>query len=172
MVIDPTVFNKATPFKIDYTTHIKLQKIALQHLGLTNINHIRDRFEGQAYYDNFLAKAYSELAFQKIFKEDVLKIENKIKKTYSPQFQISEKKIQIIYAKTNEYPIIPKTQFDVAVIIFVNLTTRETWIIGWIKYDDLITNTNNEGVSPLSEKHIHGYFTKLYLVKEIDSLFY
>ena len=171
MIIDSDIFNKAIQYKIDYTTHIKLQKIALQHLGLTNINHIRDRFEGQAYYDNFLVKAYSEVAMQRIFYNQVFKIENKIKKSYSPSFEFKGKKLFIINSKLTDYPLIPKLNFDIAVVIFVNVNSRETYIIGWMNYNEIVAESDKAGISPLSDKHYHGYFTKLDLLKDINTLF-
>ncbi len=51
-------------YKIDYHVFIKLQKIVLKHLGFSNMNKLRDRFEGQAFYNSFLQRAYAEIALQ------------------------------------------------------------------------------------------------------------
>lgn len=146
-------------YKIPYATFIKLQNIALTHLNLSNINHLRDKFEGQDYLNRFLLKCYAELAFIKEFQSEPFEVEIYLKyKNYKHNFQLFGEKVKLIYSDFENYPLIPRGDYDTAVVLFINLLTRETWIVGSIKNSLLKKLILNQSVSPMIGKNYLGYF--------------
>lgn len=157
-------------YKIPYTTFTQLQNIALSHLNLSNINHLRDKFEGQDFLNRFLLKCYAEIAFSKVYGVNLFEIDIYSRfKNYKHNFQLFGKKIELIYSNFENYPLIPKGDYDTAIVLFVNLSSRETWIIGSIKNSSLKKLSENQSVSPIIDKNYLGYFKFFEYLEKINS---
>jgi len=158
--------NKSTfKTKIEYVKYEWLKTLALKNLGIKNINQLRDRFEGQVYFNNFLIRSYGEIALERylgIAIIDVTRKENE--KNYIPTFKINTLRVIIIAFTFGENPKIPKRDFDVAVFVVVNLENRTVEILGVLNHISLIQLIDRKLLSPLDEKSHLGVF------KTFDSL--
>ncbi|TDQ11397.1 hypothetical protein [Pedobacter metabolipauper] len=157
-------------YKIPYAVFIKLRSFALNHLNLSNINHLRDKFEGQDYLNRFLLKCYSEIAFNKAFQSETFDLEiYKKYKSYKQTFKLADKKTELIFSDFENYPLIPKGDYEIATIIFVNLFSRETWILGYLEMDILKILTKTQSLSPILSRNNLGYFKFFKEIKTINS---
>jgi hypothetical protein len=165
----PSFFHQSIKYQIDRATLVKLHNIACNHLGLTNINHIRDKFEGQAYLDRFLIRSFAEIALQRVLDEQILSFEKKEKnKNYKPQFKIKEKSVQLIASDFDSYPLVPKAEFDFAAIVFANVISRETLLLGFVEREELLQNIDSQGVSPIQATTFSGSLKNFEIVKPLE----
>jgi hypothetical protein len=152
-------------YKVDYKQFTALQRNALTILGLTSMNKLRDRFEGQSFLDKFLIRSYSELALQNAIGKTVIdEIKKNTVKAYKPDFVINGLKVELICSSNDEYPIIPKGDFELGAIVLVNLHTRETYFVGTVDKKQLDQNIDDKSLSPLLSKNFAGYLKNFDIV--------
>jgi len=145
--------------KIDYTQYEWLKKAALTHLGITNLNHLRDMFEGQEYFNKFLTRSYGEFAVEKFLNKRIIDLEKKrTNKNYTASFSINGKKIALFSFSLGEFPKIAKKDFDIGIFILVNLDSRTAEIIGFLNFDSIVQLVDYKCLSPLEGKHNFGVF--------------
>ena len=158
--------------KIEYSKYEWLKNIALNNLGIKNINHLRDRFEGQVYFNNFLIRSYGEIALERFLGThsiDIVKKENE--KNYSPSFEINSQNVSPISFSFGENPKIAKRDFDIAVFVVVNLENTTGEILGFLNREKLIQLIDRKLLSPLDEKSHLGVFKtfeELFPIKELS----
>ena len=163
--------DKGLKYKVDYKQFITLQNNALTLLGLTSMNKLRDRYEGQSFLDKFLLRSYSELALQNAIGKIVVdEVKKNTVKAYKPEFIINGLRVEIICSSTDEYPIVPKGEFELAAVIFVNLHTRETYFVGTIDKQLLDENIDDKSISPLLSKNFAGYLKNFEIIRPFEAV--
>lgn len=152
----------ANRYKIEYKSFLRLQKIALKHLNVPDMNKLRDKFEGQKYYNSFLLKAFAELTFEKVTGQEIYNWEQKeLQKAYKPNLELEGKSVELIFADLDSYPLIPRGNYDIGVIIFINIDSRDTMVMGYASQTDLIDNANTSSLSPMFETNFIGHLKNL-----------
>ena len=58
--------------RVTRTNQVLIQNSVMKHLGLTNLNHMRDRYEGQAFFDKTMKNVGGLCSLQKYLKLDTL----------------------------------------------------------------------------------------------------
>jgi hypothetical protein len=163
--------NSTLKIKIEYAKYEWLKNLALKNLGIKNINHLRDRFEGQAYFNNFLIRSYGEIALQKILGTlDIDATRKGNEGGYMPIFKINNKKICLITFAVGENPKISKTDFDIAVFVMVNIENRICEILGFMNHQNLAQLIDRKSLSPLDEKNYLGVFKTFDELSPINKL--
>jgi hypothetical protein len=150
-----------TPYrvKIEYTKYEWLKNLALKNLGINNINQLRDRFEGQVYFNNFLVRSYGEIALERFLGLSIIDLGRKeSQRNYVPIIKVNSKTLNIIAFTFGENPKILKGDFDIAVFIMVNLENRTCDILGFLHYDKLVQFVDSKLLSPLDETRYLGVF--------------
>lgn len=154
-------------FKVSQRDFIQLQKYATSHLGVKDIYSLKDKFEGERYYNEFLQRSFAELAFQDYTNVSYFDISEKEMKNFKPEFNLKGTNIELVSCDFEEYPKIPVGDYDNLVICYVNISTRQVWIIGSIDRDVAIDNSDQSLVSPVYRKLSHGVFKKFTLLKDV-----
>ena len=165
-----TVFDRAYRFKVDYKLNTQLHNAAIKQLGLTNMNQLRDRYEGQAYLDRFLTKSFSEFAIQKMLGIDFVSIDLKTNKSYKPSLVYEDKTYEVISSSMDDYPLIPIGNYDYAIFCFVNIGRREVYVIGYCDYKDLIKLIDPAELSPIKAKAYIGNLKNFTKIKSFQNL--
>ncbi|WP_345952197.1 hypothetical protein ABDD95_23830 (plasmid) [Mucilaginibacter sp. PAMB04274] len=150
-----------TPYrvKIEYTKYEWLKNLALKNLGINNINQLRDRFEGQVYFNNFLVRSYGEIALERFLGSSIIDLGRKEnQRNYVPNIKVNSKTLNIIAFTFGENPKILKGDLDIAVFIMVNLENRTCDILGFLHYDKLAQFVDSKLLSPLDETRYLGVF--------------
>ena len=125
---------------------LQIQTIALKHLGLPHMGQLKDRMEGQLYYDKLKIDLLAEYAFEKIIgmKEfDWVKRENKNYKR--KHYSIEGKSLQIITFIEKELPKQNQISCNNVVFAYVNPDNR-VYISGLFTkkvLSDLINNSKS-----------------------------
>lgn len=103
----------------------KIQKIALTHLNLTDMGKLRDRFEGQLYYDKLKTDLIAEFSFEKLlgyknFDWSIREVKNYKRKQYS----FDNKELTIVTITKSRLPKINLDKLKNTVFIYVNVDNR------------------------------------------------
>ncbi|MDR2284320.1 MAG: hypothetical protein LBE37_13970 [Sphingobacterium sp.] len=153
--------------KISQTEFKTLQGYAVDHLGVKNIYALRDKFEGERYYNQFLQRSFAELAFQNYIGESFFQLEEKSNKDFKPDFALDNKKVEVIDCSFEEYPKIPAGDYDSLIFCFVNLSSRDVWIAGSLDRDTAMKESNQNLLSPMFRKSFHGVLKNLTILEAI-----
>jgi len=106
-----------TPRFID----LKIQECALKHLELKDMGQLRDRLDGQFYYDSLRRDIIAEYAFEKVIGVKSFDWQKRASKDYvRKQYEIGRVPITILTFQATELPRIPSANIKHAVVIFVN----------------------------------------------------
>src|SRR5690606_28662251 len=151
----------------------RLQQIAMEHLNVPNMGKLRDRFEGQRYLDTFLRKSYAELAIEKLIGESLISWEDKeSKKDYKPNIEIQGVKVEIIVTDFESYPLIPKSSFEIGIVVFVNIDMRQTFTIGYAISEELIAGVSDINLSPMFRHEYYGHLKDFHILRPVETLLF
>jgi hypothetical protein len=141
--------------KLNYADGEWLRKIALNHLGLNNMNQLRDRFEGQLYLNNFLIRSYLEIAFERYFDVSILsKVKKEMIKNYEPNICINNSSISLIPYTVEDYARIPAKNFDIAILGLVNLEARTVNLTGFQSKYEILKQIDSHDKPVISKQYI------------------
>lgn len=153
--------------KISQTDFKALQGYAVDHLGVKNIYALRDKFEGERYYNQFLQKSFAELAFQNYVGESFFQLGEKSNKDFKPNFILNNKRVEVIDCSFEEFPRIPVGDYDSLIFCFVNLSSRDVWIAGILNRDEAIKASNQNLLSPMFKKSFYGVLKNLTILEAV-----
>lgn len=95
----------------------KIQECALNHLNLKDMGQLRDRMEGQMYYNKLRNNILSEYAFENILFKSPFDWDKRMNKNYKRKpYSIEGFSISLITFKTNNYPKISLNHTNLCVM--------------------------------------------------------
>lgn len=166
----PDLIPQSVKYKIERSQHARLQKIVLNQMGLTNLNHLRDRFEGQAYLDRFLMRAFAELALDRLFNDKGSYLELKEEDmNYKPVFKIGSRTVEVAFSRVDSYPLIPKGDYDILAVVFISLLNLQTQVVGFVSREDLAMNTDIGSITPIEARNYEGRLKNLKILSPLDA---
>lgn len=141
---------------LNYQDVIKIQECVMNSLGLTNINELRDRFDGVTFIDKFSLKISGVIALEKKLKIELIDWEKISPKNYLPKVTIAGKKVDVIMSEYGEFPVIEKISKKPAIII-IKKDNKDIWICG---FADVETLNNNQDIKFLKGEMMKDYDSK------------
>lgn len=78
-----------------------LEKLVINHLKVRDINELRDKFEGQAFLDNFLYKSIPIIGIQKYLKNIFIDFENISVDKFLSEIIISDQVVNLVMFGSN-----------------------------------------------------------------------
>lgn len=100
---------------------VRIQETALKHLELPDMGKLRDRMEGQLYYDKLKNDIFSEFAFEYIIGLRKFEFEKRDEKFYKRKhYNFGDKTLSIITFTEETFPKISVDHVDNCVFINVN----------------------------------------------------
>lgn len=139
-------------YKIKHSEKTKVQDLAIKQLGVKNIYELKDRFEGHQFFDQILTKKYAEITLSRFFNEQI-NISLKTNNEHNLNINGVKKTGKIIGVPFDDYPIIPKGNYDCFIIAFVNLSIDEVWLIGYIDSSEITKLISSNDISPIFSKN-------------------
>lgn len=85
---------------------ILIRNSVMSHLGLTNINQLRDRFEGQAFFEKTMKNIGGLLAVQKYLKTDLIDFTRADLTDFQPSIELNDEKFDINVFDFGTLPLI------------------------------------------------------------------
>lgn len=117
-----TYFNR-----VNVPKHVesKIQMTALNHLDLSDMGKLRDRMEGQSYYNKLKTDIFAEFAFESIIGIRNFDWEKRSRKSYKRKIYIFEnKELNIILFENENFPKINTEQINNYIFAYVNMDNR------------------------------------------------
>lgn len=103
----------------------KIQMTALNHLDLSDMGKLRDRMEGQSYYNKLKTDIFAEFAFESIIGIRNFDWEKRSIKSFKRKKYIFEnKKLNIILFENENFPKINTEHIDNYIFAYVNMDNR------------------------------------------------
>lgn len=119
--------------KLKIADIFNVRESVLKSLNLANLNELRDKFEGVAFYDNFYQKISGVIAVEKVLKQNLIDWNNIAPKNYSPLIQINDRTIQVVTAQFGVFPVIQQTILY-PIILVIQKEEKVLWVIGYSDY--------------------------------------
>jgi hypothetical protein len=134
------LFNQVSHFRrisVPKYLEAKIQEIALLHLELPDMGRLRDRLEGQLYYDRLKKNVFGEYAFERIIGIREFDWEKRESKHYvRGDYLINDKNLSLITLSSDDTPLIIGAGSNNYVFAFVNQSYR-VYISGLITKSQL-----------------------------------
>lgn len=137
--------------QLSYFKHIKvplfnrnlIQACALNHLGLSDMGKLRDRMEGQNYYDKLEEDILAELAFESIVSEAKFDWNKRNVKTYiRKEYTLEGKKIRLITFSDESLPKLNINPNENYIFIF-RYNEYKVLLSGLASYSDIKANSTH-----------------------------
>lgn len=151
----------------------RFKNIALNSLGLQNINQLRDKYEGSAFLQSFMIKVLPIIALEKHFKIELQDWDKLNPKNFVPMIYYKGTKVKIYSSQFGRIPLIDIENNISAIISMVREDNRVVWICGVASRSTLNGNQRLDIVdgSPLKkDKSFFSGFDKLKQFSSIDDL--
>ena len=132
-------------FDVIKTSHSetnKIQATVLNALNLKGLNELRDKFEGVAFYNDFLRRIISVLAVEKLLKVELIDWATINPRTYKADMSKIGLDIDIITSEYGNFPVMEKESKRPA-IIAIKKDEKSVWICGFASVTVLNNNQNN-----------------------------
>lgn len=98
----------------------KIQSCALNHLNLKDMGQLRDRMEGQLYYDKLKDDILAEYAFEKLCSKTTFDWDKRMNKRYKRKsYIIQDLKIQLITFNPLKMPKISLEHTNLCILVWV-----------------------------------------------------
>lgn len=103
----------------------KIQMTALNHLDLSDMGKLRDRMEGQSYYNKLKTDIYAEFAFESIIGIRNFDWEKRSIKSFKrKKYIFDNKELNIILFENENFPKINTEQINNYIFAYVNMDNR------------------------------------------------
>ena len=134
---------------------VKIQECVLSHLGLPDMGKLRDKYEGQAYFEKIKKEIIAEFCFEKLTSLEPFNWEKRKKKTYSRlNYNIDGKKVLLVSfgSPDNKFPLLLPGSSDLYIFVYLP-NNPKVYISNILSNEDLI-KYGNKISNPLYEKHL------------------
>ena len=131
-------------------------------LNVADMGSLRDKYEGEAFKNNFFIRTSAEMALEKILGIKVIDWDlKKTDKKYKAEFIVNGMKLEIFASAYGHYPLITDLEADYAIIILYR-EPRDVLVAGCMSYDKVKNGPLKNGNQGLKNGKALGYFDDFY----------
>lgn len=155
---------------LNYSDNKNITNTVLETLKLTNINQLRDKYEGVSFYENFTNKISGVIAIEKLLNVEIIDWKNVSAKNYIPKINIDNKEVDIITASDRDFPVINIVN-DKPAIICLRPQEKFIWVCGFADKHTLNEFQNDKLIKGyISSKSNETAFIGFDKLKAFDSM--
>lgn len=131
------------PVKVSQSFIRKIQTIVLEILSLKDLNQLRDKYEGVAFYNKVYAFLFGMQVLETQLGTPLIDWKKVLKKDFTGDFSIPKIDARVVTFKMNELPVVKVD--NISPVVFV-LQKNETsgWICGFGSVDVLNEKSNQK----------------------------
>lgn len=126
--------------RLNRNDEILIRDESMKHLGLTNLNQMRDRYEGQAFFDKTMMNYGGLIAIQKHLNLELTDIKNINLNDFQPKLLINDKTIDVFVFEFGTLPLIDIDQLKNSTFFVIQ---KDRFTFNLCGYTDLETIKNN-----------------------------
>lgn len=150
----------------------KVKETVLNQLSLKNLNHLRDKFEGVAFYEKVLNFLFGLSVLENHLLCSIIDWRNVKKKKLQSNLALLNLNVDVITFRMGELPILEKHS-DRPVIFVLRRNEKSGWICGLASVETLNTAENQQVITTVGVNKLRVYFTnfnKLEVFSGLDEL--
>jgi hypothetical protein len=98
--------------RVTRTNQVLIQNSVMKHLGLTNLNHMRDRYEGQAFFDKTMKNVGGLYSLQKYLKLETIDFDLINLDNFHPSIKFGKENININVFDFGTLPLLNRKDFN------------------------------------------------------------
>jgi len=142
--------------KFTKNDEILIRESVMNHLGLTNLNQLRDRYEGQAFFEKTMKNIGGLMALQKILKTTLIDFSNVDLTDFQPYIIIEGKRIDINVFDFGALPLIKVNDIKNPTYFIIQKDSLTFLICGYAVKNTIIDNLIETSVEKSNtEKYMH-----------------
>ncbi|MEO9481015.1 MAG: hypothetical protein ABJO28_17175 [Maribacter dokdonensis] len=148
---------------------ISVRDSVIQSLGLNNIGQVRDRYEGQAFWDKTLKNYGGLLICQKHLKLEILKIQEIDIKDFKPVLKVNDISYEILVFDFGTLPLIEPKEIKNPIIFIIQKDKSTFSICGFADEDTVSNNLIDAVEETVNTKNLKNFigFKKLKPINDI-----
>lgn len=116
--------------KLSKNDQILIQNAVMSHLGLTNLNQLRDRYEGQAFLDKTTKNIGGSMAVRKHLNIEPLDLNITKLNDFQPSIQLNGQKVLVNVFKFGELPLVSVNEMKYPTLFILQKDTLTFLICG------------------------------------------
>ena len=148
---------------------LKIQTRVLELLGLSDMGQLRDKYEGERYYQSFRRKVMGLLALEEFLKIAFLNI-NAVNKEFTPIIKIKSIEIEVITTEFGELPLLDKNPRKPVILIYL-ISPRRLIICGFVSIEAIRKNLESIQASSSNRgKAVFNGFSEIQQFKSLQEL--
>lgn len=157
-------FLKVYPqIRLSRNEEILIRNEVINHLGLNNINEMRDRFEGQAFFDKTIMNVGGLMAIQKHLDLPIVNISQINLDGYSPYLEINNEVINVMVFEFGKIPLFDDTKLKNKVFFVIQKDKTTFNLCGFLDIKTIKENVIDVNTKTHSQAGFKGFigFDKL-----------
>jgi hypothetical protein len=141
---------------------------SMKYLGLTNLNQLRDRYEGQAFFDKTLMNIGGLMAIQKHLKLPLIDIKKIDLGGYQPKIVIDNKVIDVLVFEFGTLPLIDINEINNSVFFVIQKDRITFNLCGFTDVRVIKSNLINTNIQKSSQANNMSFIGFKHLTKAED----
>ena len=121
------------------TDEVLIRNSAMNHLGLTNLNQMRDRYEGQAFFEKTMKNIGGLMSLQKHLNLELIDLDKVNLGDFQPYIKLDGKKVNINVFDFGNLPLIKKKDIKNPVFFIIQKDSL-TFLLCGLATKDVIKN--------------------------------
>ena len=126
--------------RLNRNEEILIRDESMKHLGLTNLNQMRDRYEGQAFFDKTMMNYGGLIAIQKHLELEITDLKKINLNGFQPKLHVQDKIIDVFVFEFGTLPLIDIDQLNNSMFFVIQ---KDRYTFNLCGYTDLDTIKNN-----------------------------
>lgn len=156
--------------RFNKNSEILIRDASMKHLGLTNLNQLRDRYEGQAFFDKTLTNIGGLMAIQKHLKLPLIDIESTNLGGFQPKLIIDDIVIDVLVFEFGTLPLIDINKIKNSVFFVIQKDRFTFNLCGFTNVDVIKDNLINTSIEKSSQAENMSFIGFKNLTKPEDLL--
>ena len=116
--------------QLNHRTKLRTEEIVLDSLGLSNLNQMRDRYEGVAFHDSFNRKIMALCALEQYMDIEPSDWNHINPKDFQPNLEYLSVGIDVIVSDYGQYPVINK-KIERPAVVMIQKDNKTMWVCGF-----------------------------------------
>jgi hypothetical protein len=141
----------------------------MSHLGLTNLNQLRDRYEGQSFFEKTMKNIGGLMALQKYLNKQLIDINKANLTDFQPYIKLENAKIDIHVFDFGTLPLLKVEEIKNPIFFIIQKDNLTFSLCGIASLDVLKENMAETSIVKSSTEH-HMNFTGFKFLKHVDLL--
>lgn len=124
---------------VSYAQYQLMNECVIKLLGVSDLGKLRDRYEGNAFKENFIIQTSAEIAVEKVLDIKAIDWDKKATiKNYKTYFKVNNEDFEVVVAEWGSFPVINKDQVNNLIFAFFKVP-RDVMVFGYARKESILS---------------------------------